>query len=694
MKIRGKIVLVISAIVISTLFAVTAIVSIQSGRWFNQEARDKLETASKIVLDDVRTFFDEQKKNIAAITNDDTTIASTALVRDLLKENSQQALDKAYIEMTKSIALKVKKASDQTEGFNVVELYDSEKNLLAFYDKTAQTLGWYVGAGKYAGLKGAQEAADVALPGETRAKFAAAAPAAVTETFDVRNGRIAINTLHPVIEVSGEKKTQVGFVNAYTELDDKYAEKISRLTNTLIDFFVEKKLGSGVFKEYKILEDDSYQKVSAAYSSGKKDEDMLVEMEISVSGTSYYADFYPFTKNGKVVGAMAILFSREGARAKQTAAVLMLLAIAIAASGAGIAVALVFSGAITRPLKRAVDISNQLAGGDLTLDIDSTDGAESGDETGQLLSAMKNMICKLNETVGHVKATADSVAGASVELKSSSDQMTRSVTEQSEKAAQVAASSTEMSQTVMDIARNAADIAASAKETAKTAKDGERIVGQSVQEVKAIADTVRESALMMSALGDRSKQIGEIVSVINEIADQTNLLALNAAIEAARAGEQGRGFAVVADEVRKLAERTAKATAEISGMIRAMQSEVFKAVSSMEEGSRRVETGVNYSTQAGVALGNIVGSVEQLQSMVQQIALATEEMSTVTESTNHDIEEISGIANDAMSTFSRISDSAATMAELSSNLQGIVKQFKIDETALGACSIDQKRLGR
>jgi methyl-accepting chemotaxis protein len=692
MKIKGKIVLVISAIVISALFAVTVIVSIQSGRWFNQEARDKLGTASRVVLDDVRTFFNEQKKSITTITNDDTTIASTSLVRDLVKEQPQQTLDSAYIEMTKTVAMKIKKVSDGTEGFNVVEYYDSEKNLLAFYDKSTQTVGWYIGAGKYAGLKGAQEAPDLALPGETKAKFASAAPAAITETFDVRNNRIAINTLYPVVEVSGDKKTVVGFINSYTDLDEKYADKISRLTDTLINFFVEKKLGAGALKEYKTLEDDYYQKVSSAYAAGKKDEEMLVEMELGVGGTSYYAELYPFAKNGKVVGAMAIMFSRQGAQAKKTAAVLLLLVIAAVASGAGIVVALVFSNAITKPLKRAVDISNQLAEGDLTLDIESDGGAASGDETGQLLSAMKNMIYKLNETVSQVKVTADSVAGASVQLKESSDQMTKSVTEQSEKAAQVATASTEMSQTVMDIARNAADIAASAKETAKTAKDGESIVGKSVQEVKAIADTVRESARIMATLGDRSKQIGDIVSVINEIADQTNLLALNAAIEAARAGEQGRGFAVVADEVRKLAERTAKATAEISGMIKAMQDEVFKAVSSMEEGTRRVETGVKFSTQAGEALGNIVGSVEQLQTMVQQIASATEEMSSVTETTNHDIEEISGIANDAMSTFSRISDSAATMAELSSNLQNVVSQFKIDEKALSASNIDQKRL--
>ena len=195
--------------------------------------------------------------------------------------------------------------------------------------------------------------------------------------------------------------------------------------------------------------------------------------------------------------------------------------------------------------------------------------------------------------------------------------------------------------------------------------------------VKAIAQTVSESAGLMTSLGERSKQIGDIVSVIKDIADQTNLLALNAAIEAARAGEQGRGFAVVADEVRKLAERTTKATSEIGSMIGAIQDEVDKAVVSMGEGTKRVETGVEYSTNAGNALSDIVKSVENLQSMVQQIASATEEMSSVSEQISGDIETIANVSRETSTGSEQIAESSSELAKLASNLSNMVRQFKV-----------------
>ncbi len=174
----------------------------------------------------------------------------------------------------------------------------------------------------------------------------------------------------------------------------------------------------------------------------------------------------------------------------------------------------------------------------------------------------------------------------------------------------------------------------------------------------------------------RQKNIGEIVSVIKDIADQTNLLALNAAIEAARAGEQGRGFAVVADEVRKLAERTSKATSEIGSMIGAIQDEVQKAVASMNEGTKRVEIGVEYSSNAGEALKNIVRSVDNLQSMVQQIASATEEMSTVSEQISSDIETIANVSKETSAGSEQIAQSSSDLARLASKLSDLVRQFR------------------
>jgi methyl-accepting chemotaxis protein len=302
---------------------------------------------------------------------------------------------------------------------------------------------------------------------------------------------------------------------------------------------------------------------------------------------------------------------------------------------------------------------------------------EERSEKDKLMQALRAMVKNLAEVITEVKTSAVNVASASQQLSSSSEQMSRGLGEQAGRTSQIATATNEMSQTVVDVAKNSADIATSAAATAKIASDGEGIVDKSVKEVKAIADTVNESAELMSSLGDRSKQIGDIVNVIKDIADQTNLLALNAAIEAARAGEQGRGFAVVADEVRKLAERTAKATSEIGGMIKAIQDEVDKAVVSMGEGSKRVGVGVEFSIQAGDALRKIVGSVNELQSMVQQIASATEEMSTASEQINSDIEAVANISKETSSGSEQVAQSSSELAKLGANLQQAVAIFNV-----------------
>lgn len=338
----------------------------------------------------------------------------------------------------------------------------------------------------------------------------------------------------------------------------------------------------------------------------------------------------------------------------------------------GTACAFLISRTITNPLIDAVAVANTLAEGDLRVDV----VVKTHDEIGQLMTAMKTMDATLREVLSESKSAADNLASISQELSDSSQQMSRGVAEQANKVSQIATSSAEMSQTVADIARNASDMANATGETRKIAHAGEGIVNRSVEEVKAISTTVKEASQLMESLGDRSKQIGEIVSVIKDIADQTNLLALNAAIEAARAGEQGRGFAVVADEVRKLAERTARATAEIGGMITAIQVEVEKAVSSMSEGTKRVSVGVKFSIEAGEALSTIVSSVNSLQSGVQQIASATEEMSTVSDQINGDIETVATVSKETANSAELLTQSASGLAQLSRKLAGIVGKFK------------------
>ena len=350
-----------------------------------------------------------------------------------------------------------------------------------------------------------------------------------------------------------------------------------------------------------------------------------------------------------------------------------LVVVCLLSVAAGIAVSIVLTKSITNAISHSTVVMQKLATGDLLID----PGADRKDEFGKEKEALRLMATKFSEVISSVKEAADTLAQAGQELSAGAEQMSRGSEGQAERAALVATSSEEMSQTVVEVARSANGISRSATDTAKTAREGEAIVGRAVTEVREIAATVNGSAELIQSLGERSQQIGEIVGVINDIADQTNLLALNAAIEAARAGEQGRGFAVVADEVRKLAERTAHATAEISTMIKAIQDEVGKAVGAMNDATCKVDSGVRLSNEAGQALHNIVKSVDDLQLMVQQIASAADEMSATSDQISKDIESIAQLSRESSANSEQTAGASREMTRLSANLQDIVGAFRL-----------------
>lgn len=339
----------------------------------------------------------------------------------------------------------------------------------------------------------------------------------------------------------------------------------------------------------------------------------------------------------------------------------------------GLLIAFFLTRSIILPIREGVKVADRLSKGELNVTVN----AEGQDEVAQLLKAMNRTVEQWKSVVGYMRSAVDSLSSGGQQLNASAEAMSNGYEDQSGRISQVATAAEEMSQTVIDIARNAGGIAASASETAQIANEGEMIVDKSVKEVKEIAQTVDESAAFVKTLGERSHQIGEIITVINDIADQTNLLALNAAIEAARAGEQGRGFAVVADEVRKLAERTANATSEIGSMISAIQEGVSQAVGSMESATRKVETGVELSNSAGQSLRLIVQSVEQLQLMVQQIASATEEMSATSEQITRDIEQIASVSQGVAVSSRQTAKASSEMAQLSETFELLVGEFTL-----------------
>jgi methyl-accepting chemotaxis protein len=326
---------------------------------------------------------------------------------------------------------------------------------------------------------------------------------------------------------------------------------------------------------------------------------------------------------------------------------------------------------VVRPLQKAVQAANMLAAGDLTANLEIT----GKDEMSSLLGAMQNTSVILREMVRNIKNSADNLASASMQLSAGSEEMSRNALEESNRASQVAVASEEMTQTVMDMAKNAASIAVSSTEASEAAKKGGEMVNRTVKDIDAIALTAAESSRIVQTLGDRSKEIGNIIGVISDIADQTNLLALNAAIEAARAGEHGRGFAVVADEVRKLAEQTTMATKEIEQTIGSIRTEVEKAISAMDDTASKVKSGVDLANESGKALGHIVTGVTGLQSMIQQIASATEEMSATTDEIAKDVGHIANSAKENSTAAEQTTQSSVEMSNLAVNLQQIVGRF-------------------
>ncbi len=317
------------------------------------------------------------------------------------------------------------------------------------------------------------------------------------------------------------------------------------------------------------------------------------------------------------------------------------------------------------------DITN--GNGDLAKRIDAGTPDEIGllgREFNALLDTFEHIINRLTESTGTLKLSAE-------RLNTTFASIVNGIDEQNKKTDQVATATEQMSAAIMEVARNTSTIAEMTRKANDATRQGEVCIKKIINRIDDISRSTGESVGVVTSLGEQSQKIGNIIEVINEIADQTNLLALNAAIEAARAGEQGRGFAVVADEVRKLAERTTKATKEIYDMITGIQHESQKAVTSIKKEAKAVEEGVMLTNEVNTALGEITEHINTVDRMVQQIATTTEQQSTVSNNISTDMEMIANISKKSYDGVSGLTQLAVELEHLAGQLEEDLTRFRI-----------------
>ncbi|XKV49110.1 methyl-accepting chemotaxis protein [Pseudomonas sp. nanlin1] len=358
----------------------------------------------------------------------------------------------------------------------------------------------------------------------------------------------------------------------------------------------------------------------------------------------------------------------DTAKAKSTLGIAAALAMIF-----GILAAWVITRQIVGPLRETLVVVDRVASGDLSQNL----SIDRRDELGQLQQSMQRMTVNLRGLIGGISDGVTQIASAAEELSAVTEQTSAGVNAQKVETDQVATAMNEMAATVQEVARNAEEASEAALVADQQAREGDAVVNEAIAQIERLAAEVVNSSDAMGHLKQESDKIGGVLDVIKSVAQQTNLLALNAAIEAARAGEAGRGFAVVADEVRSLAQRTQQSTEEIETLIAALQNGTQKVTSVMDSSRSLTDSSVALTRKAGGSLANITRTVSTIQSMNQQIAAAAEQQSAVAEEINRSVINVRDISEQTSAASEETASSSVELARLGTHLQNLVGKFRV-----------------
>ncbi len=513
----------------------------------------------------------------------------------------------------------------------------------------------------------------------------------------VKTTRININVSDEIVAMRGYyiyKDPQM--ISDYKKLADENVKLEAELISASVN--PEAKL---LITEVKAL-DDKYSELAEKkfvplMQAGKQEEALqaLAEMAPMVKALNAKIEEYQTYRNKEISDALKLTVANT-----QQARLAAIIAAALSAV-LGIVIGFFAARSIARPVNQLATVAQKVAGGDLTEQV----VVDRKDEIGQLATAFNTMVVQLKSLIKQITASAEHVAASSEELTASSEQsaqaanqiatsttgMANGATEQLAAANETSAVVEQMSAGIQQVAANTNHVSEQSAQAADKAKEGGKAVERAVSQMVQLEGTVNTSANVVTKLGERSKEIGQIVDTISGIAGQTNLLALNAAIEAARAGEQGRGFAVVAEEVRKLAEQSQEAAKKIAELIGEIQGDTDKAVAAMNDGTREVKTGTEVVNAAGVAFREIVELVSQVSDQVREISAAIQQMAsgsqqivgavkkidTLSKASAGEAQSVSAATEEQLASMEEIATSSQALAKLAQDLQSAVARFRI-----------------